>query len=94
MVLYFFIDVKSRENMVTYLDQIQRKCERSVITAYQGLKAVGIEEMQVFQSCVQLYLIYHPESSTNEARLLVSEWIDYHINENKKNGKTRGCNCS
>lgn len=79
--------------MVVQLDRIHRQCERSVITAYQELKAVGIEEIQIFQSCTLLYRIYHPESSLNEARLLVSEWIDHHIYHYYE-GKTRGCNCN
>lgn len=79
--------------MIAQLNHIQRQCEKSVITAYQELKAVGIEEIQIFQSCTLLYRIYHPESSLNEARLLVSEWIDHHIYRQSKS-KTRGCNCS
>lgn len=79
--------------MVIQTNLIKRKCERSVVTAYQELKAAGIDEVQIFQSCTNLYRIYHPESSVTEARLLVSEWIDYHINQNKQ-GNTRGCYCS
>ena len=80
--------------MAIQLDHIHRRCEKSVITAYQELKAVGVGEMQIFQSCVLLYQIYHPESSVNEARLLVSKWIDYHIYDKKQNGKTTGCDCN
>lgn len=78
--------------MTVQLNNIHRQCEKSVITAYQELRSVGVDEIQVFQSCIQLYLIYHPESSLTEARLLVSEWIDHYIYENHI-GETHGCNC-
>lgn len=80
--------------MATQLESIHRRCEKSVVTAYQELKSAGIKELQIFESCVQLYRIYHPESSVNEARLLVAKWIDYHIYAHKKDGKTPGCDCN
>ncbi|MDI2090721.1 hypothetical protein [Commensalibacter oyaizuii] len=78
--------------MVIQQKNIQRRCERSVITAYQELKSAGVSEIRIFQSCTNLYRIYHPEASINEARLLVSEWIDHHIYQNNHQ-KTRGCDC-
>lgn len=78
--------------MAIQTNNIQRRCERSVITAYQELKSAGIDEVQIFESCTNLYRIYHPESSITEARLLVSEWIDHHFYSNAV-GETRGCDC-
>ncbi|CAI3922696.1 unnamed protein product [Commensalibacter communis] len=79
--------------MTILANNIQRRCERSVITAYQELKSAGVDEVQVFKSCTNLYRIYHPESSITEARLLVSEWIDHYF-YNVSDGGTRGCNCA
>ncbi|CAK7192122.1 hypothetical protein COMNV_00307 [Commensalibacter sp. Nvir] len=78
--------------MAAQLKHIPRRCERSVVTAYQELKLVGIDELQIFESCINLYRIYHPESSLTEARLLVSEWIDYHIYDKHRNAP-KGCDC-
>ncbi|QNT77357.1 hypothetical protein [Entomobacter blattae] len=74
------------------LDRITRKCEKAVITAYQELKGIGRSDVQAFDSCTTLYRIHHPEASINEARLLVSEWIDHHVVK-KATGPTPGCRC-
>jgi hypothetical protein len=39
-----------------------------------------------------LYRIHHPEASVNEARRLVSEWIDHHLVRGET-GPTDGCEC-
>lgn len=74
------------------INRIHRKCEKAIITAYEELREIGHTDVQAFNSCTTLYRIHHPESSINEARLLVSEWIDHHC-VRKLNGPTRGCNC-
>ncbi|GBQ98975.1 hypothetical protein AA23498_3377 [Acetobacter nitrogenifigens DSM 23921 = NBRC 105050] len=78
--------------MVVETSRIARKCERAVITAYQELKVVGINEVSAFNACTTLYRIHHPEASVNEARRLVSEWIDHHI-VRQAPGQTNGCDC-
>ncbi|AQS84891.1 MAG: hypothetical protein ABF876_07925 [Acetobacter aceti] len=72
--------------------RIARNCERAVVTAYQELKQVGTNDVSAFNACTTLYRIHHPESSLNEARRLVSEWIDHHVIK-KSNQPTKGCNC-
>lgn len=72
--------------------RISRKCERAVITAYQELRGVGTSDVLAFHACTTLYRIHHPESSLNEARRLVSEWIDHHVIQ-KRPGPTNGCEC-
>ncbi len=71
---------------------IARRCERAVVTAYQELRYIGSDDMSAFQACTALYRIHHPESSINEARRLVAEWIDHHLIQ-KKLGPTDGCLC-
>jgi hypothetical protein len=71
---------------------IARNCERAVVTAYRDLRAHGTADMQAFQACTTLYRIHHPEASLNEARRLVSEWIDHHLVRNAT-GPTDGCAC-
>lgn len=78
--------------MAAELSRIARKCERAVITAYQELRKVGTEDMTAFHACTTLYRIHHPEASLNEARRLVSEWIDHHV-VRKSDGPTKGCDC-
>ncbi|GBQ16226.1 hypothetical protein [Swaminathania salitolerans] len=78
--------------MTVDLNRITRKCERAVITAYEELREVGQPDIQAFTACTTLYRIHHPEASLNEARRLVSEWIDHHIVRQDK-GTTRGCEC-
>jgi hypothetical protein len=58
---------------------IGRRCERAVVTAYRELRQVGSDDLAAFQACTELYRIYHPEASLNEARRLVAEWIDHHL---------------
>ncbi|MCE0742702.1 hypothetical protein LWC05_02155 [Acetobacter sicerae] len=72
--------------------RIARNCERAVITAYHELKQVGTNDVSAFNACTTLYRIHHPESSINEARRLVSEWIDHHVIK-KSNEPTNGCDC-
>ena len=78
--------------MATGACRITRKCERAVITAYQELREVGTQDLTAFNACTTLYRIHHPEASLNEARRLVSEWIDHHI-VRKADGVTNGCDC-
>jgi hypothetical protein len=74
------------------LSRIARKCERAVITAYQELRDVGTADVTAFHACTTLYRIHHPEASLNEARRLVSEWIDHHV-VRKSEAPTKGCDC-
>jgi hypothetical protein len=78
--------------VVTEPSQIARTCERAVVTAYRELRDVGTEDVAAFNACTTLYRIHHPEASLNEARRLVSEWIDHHI-VRKRSGPTKGCDC-
>jgi hypothetical protein len=71
---------------------IARRCERAVVTAYRELRGVGSDDLQAFQACTTLYRIHHPESSLDEARRLVAEWIDHHI-VRQDPGPTAGCDC-
>lgn len=78
--------------MTAQLPGITRNCERAVVTAYRELRACGTVDMQAFHACTTLYRIHHPESSIDEARRLVSEWIDHHVNKGIT-GETAGCDC-
>ena len=71
---------------------IARRCERAVVTAYRSLRESGNDDFAAFRACEVLYRIHHPESSVNEARLLVSEWIDHHIVRGAVT-PTQGCDC-
>jgi hypothetical protein len=71
---------------------IGRRCERAVVTAYRELRAHGNVDMDAFRACTTLYRIHHPEASINEARRLVSEWIDHHVVRGDT-GPTPGCDC-
>ena len=71
---------------------IARRCERAVVTAYRELRGLGTEDVQAFHACTTLYRIHHPEASLNEARRLVSEWIDHHV-VRADAGPTAGCEC-
>ena len=71
---------------------IARRCERAVVTAYRELRVHGNADLQAFRACTTLYRIHHPESSLNEARRLVAEWIAHHIVQ-AKSGPTAGCDC-
>ncbi|GBQ24739.1 hypothetical protein AA0472_1524 [Acetobacter estunensis NRIC 0472] len=77
---------------MTDITRISRKCERAVITAYQELRLVGTNDVSAFNACTTLYRIHHPEASVNEARRLVSEWIDHHV-VRKSEAPTKGCAC-
>ncbi|MBN8908822.1 MAG: hypothetical protein J0H14_10840 [Alphaproteobacteria bacterium] len=72
---------------------IGRRCERAVVTAYRDLRQLGSDDMMAFQACTTLYRIHHPESSLNEARRLVAEWIDHHV-VREAGGPTEGCACA
>ena len=72
---------------------IARRCERAVVTAYRELRAFGNADMEAFRACTTLYRIHHPESSMNEARRLVSEWVDHHVVRGDS-GPTPGCDCN
>ena len=71
---------------------IGRRCERAVVTAYRELRDLGTADPEAFRACTTLYRIHHPESSLNEARRLVSEWIDHHVVRGAR-GATPGCDC-
>ena len=71
---------------------IGRRCERAVVTAYRELRVRGNADLDAFRACTTLYRIHHPESSLNEARRLVAEWIDHHVVQ-AKSGPTPGCEC-
>lgn len=74
-------------------NQITRRCERAVVTAYRDLRSRGTDDMSAFQACTTLYRIHHPEASLAEARRLVAEWIDHHVVRGNRS-PTRGCDCS
>ncbi|MCQ8239812.1 hypothetical protein [Rhizosaccharibacter radicis] len=69
-----------------------RNCERAVVTAYIELRQCGTADMNAFHACTTLYRIHHPEASLNEARRLVSEWIDHHVVRQDPN-QAPGCEC-
>jgi hypothetical protein len=71
---------------------IARNCERAVVTAYRDLRSLGNADPDAFRACTTLYRIHHPESSVNEARRLVAEWIDHHV-VRADSGPTPGCDC-
>ena len=73
--------------------RIARRCERAVVTAYRELRQLGTDDMSAFQACTTLYRIHHPESSLNEARRLVAEWVDHHVIRGDV-GPTPGCDCN
>jgi hypothetical protein len=79
--------------MIREARTITRNCERAVITAYRDLRTHSVGDMDAFQACTTLYRIHHPESSLNEARRLVAEWIDHHVVRADR-GPTRGCDCA
>ncbi len=72
---------------------IARRCERAVVTAYRELRETGEDDFRAFTACTALYRIHHPESSANEARRLVAEWIDHHVIR-AEIGPTDGCACN
>jgi streptomycin 6-kinase len=78
--------------MGTDFSHITRRCERAVVTAYRELRETGNDDLSSFRACTALYRIHHPESSVNEARRLVSEWIDHHLVRGQTT-PTDGCEC-
>ena len=71
---------------------ISRRCERAVVTAYRELRDIGTPDLDAFRACTTLYRIHHPESSLNEARRLVAEWVDHHVVRGDR-GPTDGGEC-
>jgi hypothetical protein len=71
---------------------ISRRCERAVVTAYRDLRVKGVPDMSAFMACTTLYRVHHPESSVNEARRLVAEWVDHHVVQAQMS-ETDGCGC-
>ena len=57
------------------------------------LRGFGTDDLSAYTACTTLYRIHHPESSLNEARRLVAEWIDHHV-VREKAGPTPGCDCN
>ena len=78
--------------MVREVSTIARRCERAVETAYRELRLHGNADPDAFRACTTLYRIHHPEASINEARRLVSEWIDHHVVRGDT-GPAPGCEC-
>ncbi len=72
---------------------IGRRCERAVVTAYRDLRVKGVADLNAFMACTTLYRVHHPESSMNEARRLVAEWIDHHVIQGQTS-ETDGCGCA
>lgn len=72
---------------MSQVSQIARRCERAVVTAYSELRDHGSDDMSAFVACTTLYRIHHPEASLNEARRLVAEWVDGHLD--RETGATR-----
>jgi streptomycin 6-kinase len=62
-----------------HVNEIGRRCERVVVTAYAELRQHGTDDMSAFVACTTLYRIHHPEAPLNEARRLVAEWVDHHL---------------
>jgi streptomycin 6-kinase len=62
-----------------HISQIARHCERAVVTAYSELREHGTDDVSAFFACTTLYRIHHPEASLSEARRLVAEWVDHHL---------------
>ncbi len=62
-----------------HVSQIARRCEQAVVTAYSELRQLGTDDMAAFVACTALYRIHHPEAPLNEARRLVAEWVDQHL---------------
>ena len=61
------------------INEIARHCERAVVTAYSELRQRGTDDMSAYVACTTLYRIHHPEASLSEARRLVAEWVDRHL---------------
>jgi hypothetical protein len=51
-------------------------CEHAVITTYLELLELGTSEHYAFQTCAELYRIYYPATSKNDAQSAVAKWID------------------
>lgn len=64
---------------MSHVSYIVRRCERAVVTAYGELRQHGTDDLGAFDACTTLYRIHHPEASLNEARRLVAEWVDRHL---------------
>ena len=71
-----------------HVSQIARRCEAAVVTAYSELRQHGTDDLAAFNACTTLYRIHHPEASLNEARRLVAEWVDLHLDRATGNART------
>ena len=71
-----------------HVSQIARRCEAAVVTAYSELRQHGTDDLVAFNACTTLYRIHHPEASLNEARRLVAEWVDLHLDRATGNART------
>jgi hypothetical protein len=69
------------------INEIARRCERAVVTAYAELRQHGTDDISAFDSCTSLYRIHHPEASLGEARRLVAEWVDHHLDRATGNAR-------
>jgi streptomycin 6-kinase len=72
------------------INEIAHRCERAVVTAYSELRQHGTDDMSAFVACTTLYRIHHPEASLSEARQLVAEWVDHHLD--RATGEARAAN--
>src|SRR5262249_25106696 len=72
---------------MAHFSQIARRCERAVVTAYSELRDRGTDDLTAFESCTTLYQIHHPEASLGEARRLVAEWVDRHLDRSTGQAK-------
>lgn len=70
-----------------HISQIARRCEAAVVTAYSELRQHGTDDLSAFNACTTLYRIHHPEASINEARRLVAEWVDLHLDRDTGNAR-------
>lgn len=59
-------------------NHISRRCERAVVTAYRELRESGADDSRHSGPARRSTGSITP-ASPNEARRLVSEWIDHHI---------------
>jgi hypothetical protein len=69
------------------INEIARRCERAVVTAYAELRQHGTDDISAFDACTTLYCIHHPEASLGEARRLVAEWVDHHLDRATGNAR-------
>lgn len=51
-------------------------CEHAVVTAYLELRELGTSDPYAMQACITLHRIRHPQTSADDARRRVGEWVD------------------